>query len=117
MTVAVGEDSQWGFFLLSSFTWKLNKDVDLTVHADERTDRGFGSGADLRYRLKDGGQGTLTGYYLNDAEPNKADPSLTIGDNRYRVIQLHHLVDAARASNDGVVHCHQFPTEHRAGQD
>jgi len=89
MTVAVGEDSQWGFFLLSSFTWKLNKDVDLTVHADERTDRGFGSGADLRYRLKDGGQGTLTGYYLNDAEPNKADPSLTIGDNRYRAEWAH----------------------------
>jgi LPS-assembly protein len=84
MTVTVGEDTRWGYFLLSSFTWKLNKDADLTVHADERTARGFGSGADLHYRLNAGGQGTLTGYYLNDADPNRIDRAPGIDHNRYR---------------------------------
>jgi LPS-assembly protein len=84
IAATVGEDSRWGFFLLSAFTWKLNRDAELTVHADERTDRGFGTGADLKYRLGNAGQGLLTGYYINDAQPNKADPALVIGDNRYR---------------------------------
>ena len=84
VAVTVGENTRWGYFLLSSFTWKLNKQVDLTVHADERTARGFGSGADLHYRLNDGGQGTLTGYYLNDADPNRDDHALGIDHNRYR---------------------------------
>jgi LPS-assembly protein len=84
MTVTAGEDTRWGFFLLSSFTWKLNKDVDLTVHADERTARGFGSGADLHYQLGDGGEGTLTGYYLNDAAPKRIDHALGVDHNRYR---------------------------------
>jgi LPS-assembly protein len=82
--LTVGENTRWGYFLLSSFTWKANKDVQVTVHADERLDRGFGTGADVQYQLGSAGDGLLTGYYLNDAEPNLADPALHIDHNRYR---------------------------------
>jgi LPS-assembly protein len=74
LVVTVGDDSLWGAFLLSSFTWKLNRNMDLTVHADERTERGFGTGADLKYRFGDAAHGLLTGYYLNDAQPDKSEP-------------------------------------------
>jgi LPS-assembly protein len=74
MVVSVGDNSLWGAFLLSSFAWKLNKDMDLTVHADERTERGFGTGADLKYRFGSAAQGLLTGYFIDDAEPDKSEP-------------------------------------------
>jgi len=67
--LSLGENSLWGFYLLTSVNWKLNQDVDLTVHADERTRRGFGTGADLKYRMDSGGQGALRGYYIDDANP------------------------------------------------
>jgi LPS-assembly protein len=84
VAVTIGENTRWGYFLLSSFTWKLNRDVQVTVHADERTDRGFGTGADVQYRLGSAGEGLLTGYYLDDARPNRADPTLDINHTRYR---------------------------------
>jgi LPS-assembly protein len=74
MVVSVGDNSLWGAFLLSSFTWKVNKAMDLTVHADERTERGFGTGADLKYRFGTAAQGLLTGYFLDDAQPDKSEP-------------------------------------------
>ena len=75
VAVTVGDNTRWGFFLLSSFTWKVSKDVDVTMHADERSDRGFGSGADVQYRFGSAAEGLLTGYYLNDEDPNRAGPS------------------------------------------
>ena len=85
VVVSVGENSRWGFFFLSSFTWKPTKDLQATVHVDERTQRGVGTGADLKYRLGDGGEGLLTGYYLNDADPkDKAEAGQDIDHNRYR---------------------------------
>ena len=84
VAVTVGENTRWGYFLLSSFTWKVNRDVAVSVHADERTDRGFGTGADVRYDMGSAGEGLLTGYYLDDARPNRADPALDIDHTRYR---------------------------------
>lgn len=101
MMVSVGDNSLWGAFILSSFTWKLNKYMDLTFHADERTDRGFGTGTDLKYRLGSAGQGLLTGYYISDAQPDKSEPGagsitnppatgfVTNSTNRYRVEWQH----------------------------
>ena len=90
VVLSLGENSRWGFFLLSGFTWKLNKDVELTVHADERTRRGFGTGADVKYRLGSAGEGLLTGYYLNDANPkDESDVGKDIDHNRYRAEWQH----------------------------
>ncbi|MGO9246437.1 MAG: LPS-assembly protein LptD [Verrucomicrobiia bacterium] len=77
MLVSVGDNSLWGAFILSSFTWKANKYMDLTVHADERTERGFGTGADLKYRFGSAAQGLLTGYFIDDSQPDKSEPGAT----------------------------------------
>ncbi len=85
LVFSIGDDSRWGFFLLSGYTWKVNQDVQVTVHADERTRRGFGTGADVKYRFGSAGEGLLTGYYLNDANPrDKTDAGKNIDHNRYR---------------------------------
>ncbi|HUI07624.1 MAG TPA: LPS assembly protein LptD [Verrucomicrobiae bacterium] len=82
---SVGDDSRWGAFLLSSYSWNVNRDVQVTVHADERTRRGFGTGADVKYRFGSAGEGLLTGYYINDAKPkDTTDVGKDIGHNRYR---------------------------------
>ncbi|HTS18948.1 MAG TPA: LPS assembly protein LptD [Verrucomicrobiae bacterium] len=72
--VTMGDNSLWGPFLLSSFTWKANRSVDVTVHADERLERGFGTGADAQYRVGKTGHGLLTGYYISDSAPDKSEP-------------------------------------------
>jgi LPS-assembly protein len=85
MAFSIGNNSRWGFFLLSDFTWKLNKDVELTLHADERTRRGFGTGADVKYRLGSTGEGLLRGYYLDDTRPkDSSDAGKDIDHRRYR---------------------------------
>ena len=85
IVVSVGENTQSGFFLLSAFTWKPTRDLQVTVHADERTRRGFGTGADVQYRMGSDGHGLVTGYYVNDARPkdNSFGESST-DHNRYR---------------------------------
>jgi LPS-assembly protein len=92
MAFSLGENSRWGFFLLSSYNWKLNKDVDVTVHVDERTRRGVGLGGDLKYRMDNGGEGLLTGYYIDDAHPkddSKLDANKAIDHLRYRAEWQH----------------------------
>ena len=85
VALSLGENSRWGFFLLSSYTWKLNKDVQVTVHADERTRRGFGTGADVKYRLGSAGEGLLTGYYIDDTRPKTSvDAGKDIDHLRFR---------------------------------
>jgi LPS-assembly protein len=82
VVVSVGDNSLWGPFLLSSFSWKLNQRVELTVHADERTERGFGTGADVKYRFGSAAEGLLTGYFIDDSQPDKSEPggsSVTAG--------------------------------------
>ncbi len=68
---------------MSAYTWKPAKDVEVTVHADERTERGFGTGADVQYHMGPDGLGLVTGYYLNDAEPYQ-------GGNRFEESNINH---------------------------
>ena len=92
LVITLGQSSRWGFFVLASTYWHLNKDVQLTVHVDERTERGVGVGADLKYRLGTSGEGLLRGYYINDANPEDKIDKLTgkdIGNNRYRAEWQH----------------------------
>jgi LPS-assembly protein len=85
IVVEVGENTLSGFFLLSAYTWKPTKDLQVTVHADERTRRGFGSGADVQYRMGPDGQGLVSGYYLNDAHPkDNTFGESSVDHNRYR---------------------------------
>lgn len=90
VTVALGHDSRWGFFLLTTTSWKLNPQVDLKLHVDERTRRGPGGGADVDYRLGADGRGSVRGYFINDDQPlDDTDAGKSIPRNRYRAQWQH----------------------------
>jgi hypothetical protein len=54
-----GYRSLFGPFLLGSYTWFLNEELDGEFHVDYRQRRGVGVGPDLHYHLGPWGSGTL----------------------------------------------------------
>jgi lipopolysaccharide assembly outer membrane protein LptD (OstA) len=80
-----GYRSQYGAFLLTSYTWFLSEQLDGTAHVDYRTRRGVGTGLDLNYHLDRWGDGTIKYYYAHDDDPqagvNPLAPVL-VPDNR-----------------------------------
>jgi len=82
-----GYRSSFGPFLLSSYNWFLNDELDGTLHLDYRQRRGVGLGPDLNYHLGRWGEGTLRYYYLHDDDPNASLTTVTnaLGENRQRV--------------------------------
>ncbi len=92
MSLNLGDSSRWGFFTLLTTYWRLNENARLAVHTDERTGRGPGTGADLKYRLGPTGAGLLSGYYISDANPQDRVDELynhNLPNNRYRVEWQH----------------------------
>jgi len=92
--VALGVDSDQGFFLLTNMRWQLTTNTAVGVHLDERTRRGVGSGLDLNYRIAPEGQGKLSGYFISDNDPNttpKADKitGVDVPASRYRIQWLY----------------------------
>ena len=76
LSLTIGHSSRWGYYALTTTTLQLNRQVELALHLDERTERGLGEGADVKYRFGDVGEGLLRGYYLNDADArNTSDPN------------------------------------------
>ncbi len=65
-----GYRSSYGPFLLSTYTWYLNNEVDGKLHLDYREKRGLGVGPDLHLNLGQWGEGTFRYYYLHDEKPN-----------------------------------------------
>jgi LPS-assembly protein len=87
-----GYRSAYGPFLLSTYTWWLNDEVDGAFHVDYRQQRGLGIGPDVNLHLGTWGEAKFKYYYLHDQEPNTSldtngFPSLTgpIPENRQRV--------------------------------
>jgi len=65
-----GYRSLYGPFLLTSYNWYWNDQLDGTLHMDARQKRGFGIGPDFHYVLpKNLGEGLLRTYYTHDDEP------------------------------------------------
>ncbi|HEX4342247.1 MAG TPA: LPS assembly protein LptD, partial [Verrucomicrobiae bacterium] len=62
-------------FLMTSYVWYLNEELDGTVHLDYRADRGVGFGPDFNYHLGRWGSGTLDAYYMDDQKPGSGIPS------------------------------------------
>ena len=87
VVVSAGSTSRWGFFVQTTTDWRLNPNLDLAVNLDERTERGFAPGANLKYQFDNGNAvGSLRGYYINDANPRDTpDIAMTnsIPRNRY----------------------------------
>jgi len=81
-----GFRSKFGAFLLNSYTWYLNDELDGVMHLDYRTKRGVAAGPDLNYHLGPWGDGTFKYYYLHDEDPKAGGiQGLSPPDNRQRL--------------------------------
>jgi len=87
-----GYRSEFGPYLMSTYTWWLNDTVDGALHADYRERRGLGVGPDLNLHLGRWGEAGFKYYYLHDQDSNynlntNNFPSLAgpIPENRQRV--------------------------------
>ena len=80
-----GYRSSFGPFLLSSYNFFLNDELDGTMHVDYREQRGPGVGPDLNYHFGRWGEGTARYYYLHDQDPGAGDGDPYGSENRQRV--------------------------------
>jgi len=79
-----GYRSSYGPFLLNSYNWFLNDELDGAFHLDYRERRGVGLGPDLNYHLGRWGDGSFRYYYLYDNDPN-ASLTNALPNNRQRI--------------------------------
>ena len=83
-----GYRSVYGPYLLSTYTWYLDDELDGKVHVDYRTSRGVGAGPDLNLHLGRWGEASLRYYYLHDLASEKGTNGLpnlgVIPENRQR---------------------------------
>ncbi len=80
-----GYRSRFGAFLLNSYNWFLNDRLDGSVHADYRTKRGVGAGADFNVHLDRWGEASLRYYYAQDDAPSEDLAGNRMPDDRQRV--------------------------------
>jgi len=88
-----GYRSLYGPFLLTSYNWYWNDQLDGTLHLDARQKRGFGYGPDFNYKLPSTlGQGTFKYYYTHDDEPGLDLTKAPLDDERQRIWFTHRAV-------------------------
>jgi LPS-assembly protein len=80
-----GYRSRFGPFLLGSYQWFLNEQLDGVVHVDYRERRGPGAGPDLNLHLGEWGDASLRYYYTHDKNPNLDLPGASLPEDRQRV--------------------------------
>ena len=84
-----GYRTEYGPFLLSTYSWYLNDAVDGQLHLDYRALRGPGVGPDVNLHLGPWGEASLKYYYTYDRNPTEGTngtPWVTgIPENRQRV--------------------------------
>ncbi len=84
-TATPGYRSLFGPFVLGSYTWWYNEQLDGIFHVDYRLKRGPGVGPDLNYHLGPWGDGTFRYYYTHDNDPEASGLGVPIGEDRQRV--------------------------------
>jgi len=88
LTFLPGFRTAYGPYLLSTYTWWLNDEVDGAFHADYRERRGVGAGPDLNLHFNRWGDASFKYYYLHDQNPNIGTNGLpgtiSIPQNRQR---------------------------------
>lgn len=75
ITFLPGYRSLFGPYLLSTYNWFINEQLEASFHADYRESRGVGVGPDLKYNFGQYGIGSLSYYYARDHKPG-LDPNL-----------------------------------------
>lgn len=70
-TFTPGYRSTWGPFLLTTYNWEANENLDGSVHLDLRERRGIAGGPDFNFHLgRQWGEGNARYYFVHDNEPN-----------------------------------------------
>lgn len=99
-----GYRSLYGPFLLTSYNWYLNQQLEGVVHLDGRLERGVGFGPDLKWNLPRFGEGMFKSYYANDLDPGEDPFTLEpIPENRYRVWAGHQMELRTNLTAKGLV--------------
>ena len=78
---APGYRSAYGGFLLGTYTWFLNDQVDGAAHVDYRSKRGPALGPDVNLHLGRWGDANISYYYLYDTQPNTSTNSFPFYGN------------------------------------
>lgn len=85
-----GYRSLYGPYLLTSYNWYWNDQLDGTLHLDVREKRGFGVGPDFNYTLPGTfGEGTFKSYYTHDNKPGVDFNKAAVDDERQRIWFTH----------------------------
>jgi LPS-assembly protein len=85
LSATPGYRSLFGPFILGSYTWWYNEQLDGIAHLDYRSKRGPGVGPDFNYHLGPWGNGTFRYYYTHDNDPTASGLGVPIGEDRQRV--------------------------------
>ncbi len=85
LSLTPGYRSAYGPFLLGSYRWFLNDQLDGQIHLDYRQKRGIAAGPDVNYDFGRWGTGDFRYYYLNDDDPNHSIDDPEIPSDRHRV--------------------------------
>ena len=89
LTLTPGFRSAWGPYILGTYTWYLNDNVDGKVHLDYRGERGPGAGLDLNLHEDRWGEFNFKYYYTHDDDPGHSTNGLppvfgNVSENRQR---------------------------------
>ena len=87
-----GYRSVYGAYLLTSYNWYWDQQLEGVVHLDGREKRGVGFGPDFKWTLPRYGEGMFKSYYVNDLDPDE-NPFThdAIQENRYRIWAGHQI--------------------------
>lgn len=84
-----GYQSTYGAYLLNTFNWYLNTNLDGALHFDLRSRRGVAGGPDLSYHLGRAGDGLFKYYYARDQDPNVDAIYRSLPADRKRLSYFH----------------------------
>ena len=88
LSLMPGFRTAYGPYLLATYTWWLDDELDGAVHLDYRERRGVGAGPDLNLHLNRWGDASFKYYYLHDQNPylgtNGLPGNFPIPQNRQR---------------------------------
>ncbi len=80
-----GYRSRFGPYLLGTYRWVLDEQVDGAMHLDYRVRRGVGVGPDVNLHLGRWGEAGFKYYYLYDLDPGTNSSGFPNPDNRQRL--------------------------------